>query len=122
MRIRIIYGTFVEILPSAVLESNQVTNATIREVQLLVGDLSLDNSVLRVRIVPLQNPYVIYDPNLFLVEVFSELVSDVVYSPCYETITILTSDQEWHLLLLCLASPCLDAPGEAFESSCRWKP
>ena len=39
MRIHIIYGAFVEILPSAVLESNQLTNATIQEVQLLVGAL-----------------------------------------------------------------------------------
>ena len=41
MRIRIIYGAFVEILPSAVLESNQLMNAAIREVQLLVGALPL---------------------------------------------------------------------------------
>ena len=72
MRIRIIYGAFVEFLPSAVLESNQVTNATIREVQVLMG------------VLPQTIPYLGYRlshykiPNLFLVEVFSELVSDVV--------------------------------------------
>ena len=78
MRIRIIYGAFVEILPSAVLESNQVTNATIREVQLLVDVLPRTIPYLGYGLSHYKSPYVVYGPNLFLVEVFSEPVSDVV--------------------------------------------
>ena len=56
MRIRIIYGAFVEIFPIAVLESNQVTNATKTRISSINECSPPDNSVLRVRIVLCSKP------------------------------------------------------------------